>query len=67
MFTAVLQVTSVYEDAMQQKEAVIGKLAFLEEGRRRMMDQISAANEKHQEDASVSVSECVCVHVVCTY
>ena len=47
--------TAVYEDAVQQKEAVIGKLALLEEGRRRMMDQISAANEKHQEDASVSV------------
>ena len=55
MFIPMLQVTVVYEDAVGQKEAVIGKLALLEEGRKRMMDQITAANEKHQEDASVSV------------
>ena len=54
VFTSVLQVTAVYEDTVRQKEAVIGKLALLEEGRKRMMDQIAATNEKHLEDASVS-------------
>jgi len=45
----------MYENAVREKEGVIGKLALLEEGRRRLVDETTAAEQKHREDADVSV------------
>ena len=46
----------MYENAVREKEGVIGKLALLEEGRRRLVDENNTAEQKHREDADVSVS-----------
>lgn len=50
-----VQVTVMYENAVREKEGVIGKLALLEEGRRRLVDETTAAEQKHREDTDVSV------------
>ena len=50
-----LQLKRKHEDAVKERDGVTGKLALLEEVRKRLIDQLTTAEQKITETGKVSV------------